>query len=239
MLYADGIIFDKDGTLMDFDAFWVSVTVKAMEDVLGSVNMDLSPMEEILEAFGVHNGVTDVDAVLCKGTYRQMGEIVYKILSRLGCSVGCDEMVKLVVDAYNRNADAGEVKPTCPCLGEVLRGLKAQGKKLAVVTTDNHPITKICLERLGIADLFDVIYADDGKTPSKPDPYCVVAFCKETGVEKDRVLMVGDTLTDIRFAKNAGIPSVGIAKTPRGRELLEPHADAVIPDPSLLPALLG
>jgi beta-phosphoglucomutase-like phosphatase (HAD superfamily) len=49
-------------------------------------------------------------------------------------------MVKLVVDAYNRNADAGEVKPTCPCLGEVLRGLKAQGKKLAVVTTDNHPI---------------------------------------------------------------------------------------------------
>ena len=37
----DGIIFDKDGTLMSFDAFWVSLSVKALEDVLGQLGMEV------------------------------------------------------------------------------------------------------------------------------------------------------------------------------------------------------
>ena len=38
----DAIIFDKDGTLIDFDAFWVKVTEKTMQIVL--------------ERFGITNG---------------------------------------------------------------------------------------------------------------------------------------------------------------------------------------
>ena len=80
-----GIIFDKDGTLMSFDAFWVSLSVKALEDVLGRLGMEPGLVDEILEAFGVHDGVTDINGVLCKGTYAEMGEIVYEILSAHGC----------------------------------------------------------------------------------------------------------------------------------------------------------
>ena len=43
-----------------------------------------SLLSEILEAFGVHNGVTDIDGVLCKGTYEEMGEIVYNVLYKNG-----------------------------------------------------------------------------------------------------------------------------------------------------------
>ena len=49
---ADAIIFDKDGTLLDFDAFWISVTVKALGDVFQALSMDDSHLPEIMEALG-------------------------------------------------------------------------------------------------------------------------------------------------------------------------------------------
>ena len=36
----DAIIFDKDGTLLSFDAFWVTVTEKALADVFTALSMD-------------------------------------------------------------------------------------------------------------------------------------------------------------------------------------------------------
>ena len=235
------IIFDKDGTLIDFDAFWVAVSIKAIEEVLEQVGEDRALRDTILEAFGVHDGVTDLNGVLCKGTYEQMGEIVYRILQENGSTLPCDEVVKLVLDAYNRNSDAGDVKPTCPELADVLADLKARGIKLAVVTTDNRKITDLCLAKLGIADLFDHIYTDDGDAPTKPDPACAVDFCRRAGVEKskDTVVMVGDTMTDMRFAHNSGITAVALARSEQSRAVLAPHADAVIAAMTQLSAVIG
>lgn len=232
MMKADAIIFDKDGTLLDFDAFWVTVSIKAIEDVLTRFEQKDVPVCEILEAFGVHDGTTDMNSVLCKGTYEQLGHILYGILQQHGCDRPCDQVTEALVEAYNRNADAGDVRPTCPHLVQVLQQLKEQNKKLAVVTTDNLPITRQCLEKLGILDFFDRIYTDDGHTPTKPDPYCVFDFCEFAHVDKERVVMVGDTMTDMRFAKNAGIAVIGIAKSEQSKQILAPHADAVIEDPS-------
>ena len=231
---ADAMIFDKDGTLLDFDAFWVTVSIKAIEDVLAQLSRQDVPVGEVLEAFGVHNGETDMNSVLCKGTYEQLGGLFYEILSQYGCDESCEAVTKALIEAYNRNADAGDIKPTCPNLADVLKQLKAQNKKLAVVTTDNMQITRVCLDKLGILDLFDKIYTDDGIVPTKPDPYCVYDFCAFAGVSKDSVVMVGDTMTDMKFAKNAGIAAIGIAKNDANKQILAPHAYAVLTDPSHL-----
>ena len=225
---ADAIIFDKDGTLIDFDAFWVTVSVKAMTAALEKLSMEQAPLDRILEAFGIHNGVTDIDGVLCKGTYEQMGGITYDILSEYGCPHSREEVTRVVIESYNENADAGEVKPTCEGLCDVLRELVAEGKKLAVVTTDNELITRKCLKALGIEELFERIYTDDGGFPTKPDPACVLDFCALTGVAKERMVVVGDTMTDVRFARNSGIAVVSLAKTEGNRAVLAPHADKVI-----------
>ena len=224
----DGIIFDKDGTLMSFDAFWVSLSVKALEDVLGELGMDHGLLPEILTAFGVRDGVTDINGVLCKGTYAEMGEIVFDILAAHGCTALQGEVVKAVEDAYSRNAAAGDVKPTCPNLAETMAGLKEQGLRLAVVTTDNEPITRHCLTGLGILEYFDVIFTDDGHTPTKPDPFCAGEFCRLYGLDKSRVMMVGDTMTDVRFAKNGGITAVSLAPDPEKKALLAPYTDVII-----------
>ena len=224
----EAIIFDKDGTLMSFDAFWVSLSVKALEDVLGELGMEQDLLEEILEAFGVHDGVTDINGVLCKGTYAEMGEIVHTILAKEGCTESTERVVAAVESAYSRNAQAGDVKPTCPDLAKALAELKATGLRLAVVTTDNEPITRHCLEGLGILQYFDAIFTDDGHTPTKPDPFCAEEFCRLYGLDKAHVMMVGDTMTDVRFAKNAGITAVSLAPTPEKKAMLAPHTDIII-----------
>ena len=224
----EAIIFDKDGTLMNFDAFWVAVSIKAIQDILKQTDKADIPVDEILESFGVHDSITDIDSVLCKGTYEQMGQIVHRILSQHGRALPCDTVVSMVIDAYNRHADAGDIAPTCPDLAKVLTELQNRGIKLAVVTTDNPPITRKCLQKLGIEALFDKIYTDDGVTPTKPDPFCVYDFCQLTGVKKENVLMVGDTMTDVLFAQNAGIAVVGLAKNDNSKKVLAPHADMVL-----------
>ncbi len=225
---ADAVIFDKDGTLLDFDAFWVAVSIKALEDVLARFEKQEVPLNELLAAFGVHDGRTDTDGILCKGTYAQMGQAVYDILRRYGCAASCEAVTEAVSQAYARHATAGEIQGTSPRLAEVLTALKNAGKKLALVTTDNESVTRYCLEQLGITAFFDKIYTDNGALPTKPDPYCALDFARLIGLHPKQMLMVGDTMTDIRFAKNAGMMSAALARDEKSRSALSPYADVMI-----------
>ena len=223
------IIFDKDGTLLDFDSFWIEVSVCALKDILKKLGKENIPAEEILGALGVSEGTVDIDGLLCKGTYEQIGIAIYDVLKKYEVDVSSDETVKMTLEAYNKNADFGIIKPACENLRETLERLKNSGIRLAVVTTDNGEITHKCLEGLGIENLFDMVYTDDGKTPVKPDPWCAKDFCGKFGISAENAVMVGDTATDVRFAKNAGIFVIGVG---RERERLASSADAVIPNVS-------
>lgn len=225
---ADLIIFDKDGTLIDFDAFWVSVSVKAIEYVLREVGREDIPVEDILLAIGVKNGVTDIDGKLCGGTYLEIAELIWGVIAAHGCDEPRDKVVKLAIDGYNICADEGKVVPTSDGLVDYLKALKERGIKLALVTTDNAYITELCLKTLGAYELFDKIYPDDGEHPTKPDPYYADRLMSEFGVKKENVIMVGDTMTDVRFAKNAGIMAVCVARNEKLTARLAPYADRVI-----------
>lgn len=234
IMKVDAIIFDKDGTLIDFDAFWVPVSVAAIKDVLQQTKQDEDLLGEILEAFGVRDGQTDIDSVLCKGTYAQMARLVHGVLQRQACELSPEELEKRIREAYDRNTHAGQVQATCTNLRQVLMTLKAQGRKLAVITTDNRQVTLFCLEKLGVADLFDKIYTDDGLIPTKPDPASAVDFCKTFGLNREDVLMVGDTMTDVAFARNANLKMIAVAKTGKNRQLLCRETETVVHDVSEL-----
>lgn len=223
-----GIIFDKDGTLIDFDSFWVSVSREAVMRVLKRIGADESLAEEILENFGVKNGVTDVNGVLCCGTYQQMGDIVFQVLTSHGYAQGREEIVKLTVLEYVACAPLGIVRPTCDKLSDTVKALKDMGLRLAVVTTDTREITELCLSSLGIKELFDDIFCDDGIHPNKPNPYYAIEFGKKYSIPTEYMAMVGDTLTDMRFAKNSGMYAFGVGKSSEHRQKLSALADKTV-----------
>ena len=229
------IIFDKDGTLIDFDKFWVSVSQRAIEliyEALG-ITYDAATSDEIMAAFGVRDGVTDIDGVLCKGTYRQMSDIVFDILTKHGAVLDREALYSKLLSAYVSATDAGVIAPTAKNLREALMELRSSGIRLAVVTTDNFEITKKCLDGLGITELFDKLYCDDGIMPTKPNPAAIADLCERFGIGRESVIMVGDTMTDVRFARAGGIGAVGVSHNPKNIERLA-TADAVLYDVSEL-----
>ena len=228
------ILFDKDGTLMKFDGYWVEVSRHAINDILRQIGREDIPTERLLAALGVKDGISDTDGLLCKGTYEQIGLALNAVLREYGAAVSEADSIQMTLAAYDKNADTGKVEPVCDNLREVLLSLKRSGRKLAVVTTDNALITAKCLEKLGVADVFDKVYTDDGQTPAKPDPWCAKDFLSRCGTMPQNALMVGDTMTDVRFARNAGISVIGVGEKPDGRARLVSYADAVLPDISHL-----
>ena len=233
------ILFDKDGTLLDFDTFWVPISRRAIEYMLRKVNRTDISVNTVLEAFGIKDNTTVIDGVLCCGTYAKMGEVFYKLIENPECKFSMKDIVSLVVQSYHDMIDEGRVEPVCENLRETLLLLKEKNIKLIVVTTDDQSITQRCLEKLRIADVIDEIYTDDGLFPAKPDSYCIEEICKKYGYSKSELIMVGDTLTDALFAKNGGIRFIGVAKCEENRSILAEKTDVVIREVSQILSVIG
>lgn len=222
------IIFDKDGTLLDFDAFWISVAIGAVEDILRAVNADESLTDELLASIGADRHSALVNGLLCNGTYARIAKAFYDVLTNKGYSIEYDEFENIVLEAFHNNVSKGRVLPACDNIKDVVKKLENMGIKMAVVTTDDKYVTEKCLDDLGIKDMFSRIYTDDGINPSKPNPYYINQFCKDEGIKLNEMLMVGDTLTDMDFAENGGIKAIGVAKSEEGWKLLKSKAYTVV-----------
>ncbi len=228
------VIFDKDGTVLDFDAFWLPIAVEATEVITAKLGIIDVPSAQVLEALGVKDGVASIMGSLCFGTYTDMARDMNTVLRRYGYSHSLEEMTALTVDAYHSSVGAGDIKPTCENIKEVMEELKRRDIMIILVTSDGPVVTKQCLEGLGIAEYFDRVYTDDGTHPNKPDPYLINRLCEDCGFSKAEVVMVGDTLTDMAFAENAGVRAVGLAKNEENKAILLQKTDTVIPDISYL-----
>lgn len=214
------IIYDKDGTLMRFDDFWVPVAKEAIKSIVrkvagASLGLVLKITAEIEEAIGVFGNTADPEGILCGGTYSQFASVMTEVLGEFGFNAVVNR--REVEQAISDNISKGEILPAC----DNLRGKLERARKKAalfVATTDDRLITEYCLEKLGIADLFDGIYCDDNVIPHKPDPFAANEIAKKLGSEKVGFFMIGDTNTDRKFAENAGIGFVLVGRDPLLKE---------------------
>jgi pyrophosphatase PpaX len=99
--------------------------------------------------------------------------------------------------------------------------------KSAVVTSKRRRSATFGMEATGLLGLFDatVVYEDTSRHKPEPDP--ILKALDLLGIQKGSVLMVGDSVYDIRAAKNADallkkveVKSAGAAYGPSGRDVL-------------------
>lgn len=106
---------------------------------------------------------------------------------------------------------------------ELVRKWKAQGYKLAIVTTKYHHRIETILQKYQEPDLFDMIVGGDEVMYPKPDPQGLFQVLEEWGLTKEQALYVGDSLVDARTAQAASVDFAGVTTGTTGKKEMDDY----------------
>ncbi|MEM0492727.1 MAG: HAD family hydrolase [Candidatus Thermoplasmatota archaeon] len=87
---------------------------------------------------------------------------------------------------------------------------KLQGYRKGVITNTPRDCALKILNKFDIDYYFDVVLTSDEVTKGKPDPEIIYKACSNLNIEPTNVLVVGDTINDVKAGKAAGCTVVGI-----------------------------
>jgi phosphonatase-like hydrolase len=124
----------------------------------------------------------------------------------------------------------------------VFRQFRENGIKTALTTGFSQRITEILLEKLGWNNAVDVWVSQDQVISGRPAPYLIFhAMEKARCHSVHRTAVVGDTISDLQSARNAGAGwSFGVLSGAHNRQQLQsrPHT-AILNSVGELPAYLA
>lgn len=115
-----------------------------------------------------------------------------------------------------------------PGLGSALDRIVAQGGQLAVCTNKSEVLARKLLEALGLLGRFRALAGYDTFPVAKPHPEHLLGTIRLAGGEAGRAIMVGDSETDIKTARAAGTPVIGVTFGYTDRHVSTFDPDAVI-----------
>jgi len=214
-----GIAFDKDGTLIDFDASWAV----GFRTLINGIFPNNIKHQNILANAAGFNTITNKfsgGSIFVNGTTQDVLDVWLNLFPELNSEIVLEksEIAFSQLDAV----------PICN-LYTFLSKLRAQGYFLGVITNAAEAPTLIQLERLGCLDLFDkVIGCDSGYEP-KPSGNSILGFCDSVGIVPSEVAMVGDSTHDLNAGQNAGVGlNVGVLSGPASYDQISDVADIVL-----------
>ncbi|MEX0644036.1 MAG: HAD-IA family hydrolase, partial [Parvularculaceae bacterium] len=117
----------------------------------------------------------------------------------------------------------------------VIKELRRAGAKTVICTNKREASSRLLIGKLGLDDLFEAIVGMDTAGAPKPDPAPVRLCLERAGVA--RGVFIGDSDTDVKAAKAAGLP-VLIAEFGYGPVTLARDAFATFNSFRALPALI-
>jgi phosphoglycolate phosphatase len=126
-----------------------------------------------------------------------------------------------------------------PGLTETLDALASQGHRFAVCTNKLERLSVLLLQQLDLAGRFAAICGQDTFGVQKPNPDMLRRTILAAGGTPERAIMVGDSETDVRTAKSAGVPIVAVDFGYTERPVAEFAPDRVISHFAELPSALA
>jgi HAD superfamily hydrolase (TIGR01549 family) len=223
----DLALFDLDDTLHDDTLAYQSAAEEVAREVAAEHGIDALALKAayIAEAEGFWKKL-DADSL------KEKLAVTRARLWRSALdSVGVEDDAIVHRSASNYHAYRKKYFTLFPGAAELLRGLRARGMKLGMITnglSETHR-EKIALLRIG--DLFDAIFIADEVGMLKPDPLLFAHACTKLECSPSHSAMIGDRYDrDIRGAHDAGLFTVWV--NVRGETVPEgaPPPDATCDD---------
>lgn len=228
------ILFDKDGTLVDFNATWLEPYQQACRYVAEIAGIpEIQPDLMRKGGYQQNSGTWASDSLLTSDSNDQ---ILAFFEREAGCRLSSSQVSRI---RQFFSHDRLRLVPAVENLNELLERFRSQGIVMGVATMDDEANARGMLEQAGILSFFDFICGADSGYGVKPDPGMVYAFCRECELMSGEVCMVGDSPKDLMMGNNAGVAlSVGVLTGAHGREELCGYADHVMKDICGLESLL-
>jgi phosphoglycolate phosphatase len=226
------ILFDKDGTLLDFEASWSRVYRELCLDLAGG---DPAVADAMLAAGGYDHAARRFVAggALAAGHTIDIVRLWYPALAGEALAA----MVARIDAAFLVNGATCSV--ALPGVEETLRTLAEAGLAMGVATNDSTAATSAALAALGIAGQLPHVFGYDSVAHPKPAPDIVLAFSAACGVPLREIAVVGDNRHDLEMARAAGAgAALGVLSGNASRADLAPLADAVLDSVRDLPGWL-
>lgn len=221
----DLVVFDKDGTLISFDAMWTGWVRE-----LGT-RLELATRRPVAGDVFITIGYDPVANRILPGSPMAIGtmggiqELVGAVLRRWCPSVGAAR--RILAEAWFEPDPVEHAVPLADLPG-LFAALRSAGRSIAVATTDDRVPTEATLAGLGVAGLVEALLCGDDDGPTKPEPAALVAIADRLGSTIERTAMVGDTTADLRMARAAGARPIGVASGVESRADLALHADLIV-----------
>lgn len=225
-----GIIFSKDGVLVDFNRLWVESTFKVVEELINNRFPQATNEEknkknhQVLDALGVSDRRVSDTSVISNGTVADIAEIIMKTLDFQDDDLAYN-MEEFYFDYIKENND--QIRPIVD-LKEYFEKLKSFDYKIAIVTNSSREITQWTLNKLGVLDKIDFIASYD-EYPKKPDFFTIDELSARFYLKRKEIIVVGDTKTDMEYAKPVAF-GVGVLSGTGSEEYLSNFTDYLIKD---------
>jgi HAD superfamily hydrolase (TIGR01509 family) len=179
------VLWDMDGTLIDSEPYW------------------LASESEFAKAHNSDWGHDDGLGVIGMSLYESS-----KLLkARVGSSLEPQEIIDHITDGVLKQLE--KTIPWRPGARELLKLLKDNNVKTALVTGSMHRMAQKVADQIGFV-AFDVIVGGDDVSKGKPNPESYLMAAQMLGVEPTHCVSFEDSLTGITAAEAAGTKAVGI-----------------------------
>jgi HAD superfamily hydrolase (TIGR01509 family) len=187
------VFFDLDGTLAD------------------SLGTMYGAYSDFLKSFGRTGNRKEFK----KLNGPSLNEIVIYLKRKYGLRQSLEELLLMYQEKIEKKYRT-EVRPVRGSK-ELLARLKGRKTKLALVTSASRELADLFIKSNELQEYFSAVISGDRVRRSKPHPDIYELACKTTKANKDRVLVVEDSLNGRKSAKAAGLKCVLVGAAGRMR----------------------
>lgn len=217
------LLFDKDGTILDFYKTWIPINREMAHEAAGG---DPVLAAELLRAGG-HD--PDTDAIAAGAVLSAAG--VEGIAACFARVLG-ERTPPNLLDIVKRNFRDGGARHALPIAGALdeIQRMRARGYRLGVATNDTIEGLYASLGRYSdLSKVFDFLVGCDSGHGAKPEPGMGLAFAATMGLDPSSCAIIGDAVHDLEMGRRAGFGlRIGVLTGPAARKDLEAHADLII-----------
>lgn len=175
------VIFDLDGTIIDSREEWNKAFLEVLKS-LGKVTSDAGSVEHGFPIEDNWRHLLTKYQIKTEKTLPELRDLTYR--------------------AYAKFLPEIRLKPG---VVDLLDRLKDGGVKIALATNSEWSVVDRILVNLGLEGVFDATVTEEEILNKKPAPDALLIAADKLGFPVEDCLAVGDTLSDIEAAKDAGM----------------------------------